>query len=475
VSDTRRTSVHQAMGKALSRLGEHAQALHHFEEALRVTAEDHDRFDILQEIIALKITGGHYEEAVQLCQSQREFALHHANKELLASVETNLGRAEFLRGNFQESRQSFSAALEIYRSTQNKQKTVNALMNLGNVLSATHDFRGALEQWTQALALSEELGTQHQAAQIQNNIGIAHYKLREFEESRLCYEKAKQIFEDLNSKSGLALTLTNLGEVAYAEGDYERALEYWSEALKLFRVMKDAGGITETLLQLAQVWNIFGDFHQMQPLLDQAEGLVLEYRLSAFRGHLSYLRGMLSFASKKYYEALNAFLSARDSFHLESEHERFYLAVLRAAETQASLGQNKEAVCTLQGTQADGQLKAFPLVMAEFCHLLGTIARMYPEVVGEKPLVYFKQGLELVRNELVAEISWKLPYAMGKEYARRGQRDKAKENFLSAKMIIEHFASRITSPELRQKYLSVDGRGEILSEISTYLQQKTGG
>jgi tetratricopeptide (TPR) repeat protein len=472
--DARRSALSFALGKALLRSGEHAQALGHFEQALRLASQPSTRFEISQEIIALRIGTGYYSEAVDLCRIQREFALQSPNKEMLASVETQLGRAEFLRGNYEVARNSFSTALRIYREAQNRQRTVDALINLGNVLSVTRDYRGALDHWGQALSLGRELGTLHHEGQVENNMGIAHYMLREYDEARACYMRAKDVFEELRSKNGLALAFTNLGEVAYAEDEYEQALKWWNKSLDLNEEMKDSGGIAESLLHLARVLRSLGGVKQAQAKLLQAESIIEERDLSTFRGQLSYLKGVQFLALGRSEDARVAFLTARGVLEKEGDHEKRSLSQLRLGETLIALGDYAEAGDLFMSMLQDQALKSYPLIQAECLYLLGSLAGDHPEATQEKPLGCFKQGLELIENEVLGEISWKLSYAVAKEYARRGQREKAERHYLNAQLIIDHLSSRIKSAKLREQYLSVDRKSTILKEITSYVKQQEG-
>jgi tetratricopeptide (TPR) repeat protein len=473
--DRRRIPIHLGGGRALTRLGEHSRALGHLDGALQLGPDPSTRFEVLQEIISLKIAGGHYDEAVELCQTQKAFASEQPDRGLLASVETDLGRAEFHRGKFEEAKASFAAALKINREAGNRQRIIDSLINLGNISSVMGDYHGALEQWGQALTLARETGTLHHEGQIQNNMGIAHYKLREYQDARSCYDKAREVFEELSSKSGLALAQANLGEVAFAEGDYEQALEWWTKSLDLNEAMKDNGGVVESLLQVGLVRCTFGDVEQMRCLLDRAEQLINEYNLSFFQGELAYLNGLLSCRLQEHDEAKKPFLIATKAFQQDADHERLYLAKLGTAEVLVALGQYDDARSLIKSVWAERGLSAFPLIKAEFFYLAGCAARADENKVLEKALVHFKQGLELIENEALGEVSWKLSYAIAKEYAQRGQREKAERNYVNARLIIEHFVSQIKSPRLREQYLSVGGKVEVLSEISSYLRQEKGG
>jgi serine/threonine protein kinase/tetratricopeptide (TPR) repeat protein len=473
--DSRTIPFHLGAGKALTRLGEHSRALRHLEQALDRGPDPSTRFEILQEVVSLKIAGGHYDEAVKLSETQRAFASQQLDKGLLSSVETNLGRAEFHRGKFKEAKSAFAAALEINRELGNQQRIIDSLINLGNISSVMGDYRGALEQWGQALTLARETGTVHHEGQIQNNMGIAHYKLRQYQEARSCYNKAREIFEELSSKSGLALTDANLGEVAFVEGEYEQALKWWTKSLDLNEAMKDTGGVVESLLQLGLVHCTFGDMKEMRRILDRAEHLINEYNLSVLKGQLAYLNGLLSSRLQEHDEAQKSFLIAAEAFQQGADHERLYLAKLGTARVFMALGRYDDARSVIKGVWAERGLSGFPLIKAEFFYLAGCAARAQDDKVFGKPLVHFRQGLELIENEALGEVSWKLSYAIAREYAQRGQREKAERNYVNTRLIIEHFVSQIKSPRLREQYLSVDGKAQVLSEISFYLRQEKGG
>jgi tetratricopeptide (TPR) repeat protein len=474
--DERRLAAHTSIGKSFSRLGGNAKALQHFDEALSRAAADTDRFEIRQEIVALKIADGQYDEAVQLSERQRVFAARHPDRQLLASVETDLGIAQFYKGNVHESLKSFETTFTISKECKNTGKTIDALNNIGNVLSVMKDFRGALEKWRHALELITDPGPQHQRAQIFNNMGIAHSKLREFEEARSCYERAQKIFGSLGSENGVALTLTNLGEVVYADGNYERSLHLWTEALQMYREMQDSGSMAQTLLQLTQVYCTLGDANVASRMLGEAETLIQKSGLSTLEPLLCFLKGSVHAASNRYGEAAREYDAAAKGFQqngsitggTESELEKKLLALLRRAEMSRLLRQSDDIADTLGRIRAVDSKSISPLVTAETALTLGVLSRDYPVLVESRPLVFFRQGRELIEREQVSEISWKISCELGREYAKRGNAEKARENFLNAKLVIEYFASRITDDLARNRYLAADHRSEILAEAMEY-------
>ncbi|GEM_PF-2501078 len=476
--DRLRAICHKMLGKIFLQLGEKLKALAQFHAALQYGMGDEDRFEIQQEVIALKIAEGNYEEAIQLSETQKEAAKGQPNRDLMALVETDLGIAQFYQGNFGESFQAFTSAFDIYKGNNNRIKTIDALTNLGNVLSATSDFRGALEKWKQALELCDGLGTHHQRARILNNLGIVHYKLREFDEAKSYYTSAKEIFRQFNSKNGVTMTLTNLGEVAFAEGAYGEALLFCAEALPLYQELQDAVGITQTLLALTQLELILGDVPKANHLLEQTEELITKHSLSRFAGLFKYLQGSTNAMCGRYQKAFESYHEAEQAFRCEgaftggseSGKQKFLETLLREASVHMMMDEEPlRAVNLLQRLLLEEEVRNLPLVCGEVYYHLGEIANKCPGLVEEKPLTYFRRGLEAIENEQISEISWKISYGLATEYRRRGNRKKARENFVKAKIIIEYFADKFSSPSLRNQYLGAEMRRQILETIVSTL------
>jgi hypothetical protein len=61
---------------------------------LRSTKES-DLFELQQEIVAIKIAEGFYDEAIRLSNAQRELAEKQADAQAMGVVETDLGIALF--------------------------------------------------------------------------------------------------------------------------------------------------------------------------------------------------------------------------------------------------------------------------------------------------------------------------------------------------------------------------------------------
>ncbi|TLY31767.1 MAG: tetratricopeptide repeat protein [Ignavibacteria bacterium] len=475
-TDARRAGIHTAVGKSFARLGKPGDAVGHFEAALSSAPGEKDRFEIQQEIISLKIAEGNFEEAVKLILRQKEFAAAQTDRELLALVETDLGIAEFFRGNFQDSLGSFTTALEIYE-LHNEVKTIDALNNIGNVLSAMRDFRGALVKWEDALERCDDQGTPYQRGQILNNMGIAHFKLEEYREAASHYEQAKEIFDGLKSRRGSAFALTNLGEVTFAEGEYEQTLNYWTQSYALYDEMHDSEGMAQMLLGFVQLHIALENVGLAGRKLDEAERLIQEFRLPTFGGLVSYLRGLCLQQVNRGEQALAAFRAAESAFQqegsftggTESARDKWLLSRLRQAEVFHEMRLGERAAGLLKELLDEHPDELSPRLEAEIRYRLGIVARECPDLIGEKALVCFREGLALIRDDHLSELSWKISFALGEEYARRGNSEKAREHYRNTKLVLDYFISKFSSDDLRAQYVGSGSRAPVITALGSCL------
>ena len=480
-TDVRRMRIHTAVGKSFARLGKPADALGHFEAALSSAPGENDRFEIQQEIISLKIAEGNFDEAVGLILRQKDFAAAQSDRELLALVETDLGIAEFFRGNFQESLQSFTTALEIYEP-RNEVKTIDALNNIGNVLSAMRDFRGALGKWEDALERCNDQGTQYQRGQILNNMGIAHFKLEEYREAASHYQQAKEIFDELTSQRGSAFALTNLGEVTFAEGEYEQTLNYWTQSYALYEEMHDAEGMAQMLLGFVQLHIALENVGLAGRKLDEAERVIQEFRLPMFGGLASYLRGLCLQAMHHQEQALAAFRTAESAFQqegsftggTESARDKWLLSRLRQAEVFHEMRLVDRAAGLLKQLLDEHMNELSPRLEAEIRYRLGIVARECPDLIGEKALVCFREGLALIRDDHLSELSWKISFALGEEYTRRGNSEKAREHYRHTRLVLDYFISKFSSDDLRAQYVRSGSRAPVITALESCLPSAEG-
>jgi tetratricopeptide (TPR) repeat protein len=460
-----RVALHKTAGLAQSRLGLYEESKHHITAALQSSVDAAEKVELQQELVGNEIALGNFAEAEHASMVQLGRAKELGNPRIIASVYTDLGIATFFQNLFDQSAGHFEEARKIYASSGQHAQLADAMMNIANVMSAKGDIVRAVEYWSDALKTSQEYGNLNQQAQIQNNLGIAHSKLKRFPEAKAFFDKARAIFARVGSRQGNAYVLTNLGEVSFAEGHYEHALLLWQDARRLYHEMDDGAGIVETLLQIAQVHLVLGAVELVDRDLVEAEALTNERKLDTFRSQLLYLRGMHMLYLNKDEAGRRFFAQAEESSQDGAESERRLLLKVRTAECEHRM-RNHDSAARLAREAGDcGERIVLPQVVAEASYLLGTIATSSPSSVPEKALPLFRKGLDAIAVEPVTEITWKLALALGQEFRKRGQGEKARECFSKARLVLRYFLAQFTSSELKNSYLMVDDKQKVLAAL----------
>jgi tetratricopeptide (TPR) repeat protein len=263
----------------------------------------------------------------------------------------------------------------------------------------------------------------------------------------------------------LAYTLTNFGEVYLAEGEYEAALDNWNAARELYAAMEDSHGLTETYLQLAQVYLMLEDRDLADEVLSEAEKLISEKKLDLFSGQLLYVKGLYLIAERTWDAALEA-LSASEKWYDEAgQAEKKWTSRVNIARCHLLRESPQEAVQVLEELLGGKQQPLSPQIEAEASYLMGELGKVAPTLVADKPLNYYKRGMQLIEKEPVTELTWKIAFALAREYHERGQNDRAAEFLLKTKAIVEYFLSNFRSNDLRNQYLLVDQKNRVLSTI----------
>ncbi|MEO8168514.1 MAG: tetratricopeptide repeat protein, partial [bacterium] len=466
-----RMALSKAIGLSLSRLGEAERAQEFLTIVLHLSQDEAEQLELKQELVGLKISAGHFQDAEKESIAQLEQAKKLNNHKLMGAIYTDLGISTFFQSRYDYAAECFGEALKKYEELNEKTQVTNSMNNIGNAMSAKGDFTQAIEFWVRALKASKEFGTVTQQAQIQNNLGIAHYNLKQYKKAKEFYSECRSIYERTNSRIGLGFALTNLGEVMFAEGEYESALERWTEAKQIYVSIDNAQALVETCLYLANVLHRLGDPNAMCAQIREVERIVVDRKLETFVSRANYFQGLCMFSKKNLPEAVERLIEAREGFGADLSKDMFWICTLKLAETLHAQEQSEEAIALISEVLKSAEAKQFPTVVAEGNYLTGVIAMAKPQIVPDKAISFFKAGIEAIAKEPVSEITWKLTYALAREYYERGQRDRAKEFLLKTKLVVQFFLSHFRSPELRKSYLAVDQKQNMLDTIEAITKQ----
>jgi len=464
-----RRNLLKTVSIARSRVGDYEAARAGLRTLVENAVEEAERIELTQELVNIDINVGGFKEAESVCLRQLTAAERLGNIRLKAAVLTDLGIATFLQDRFEDARARFEQALGLFEELGDEARIASAMTNVGNALSALGQTEEAIAQWKGALGVVSSAGTLSQQAKIQNNLGIAYFNIRKYAEARACYERSRDFFTRLAMKSDLAYTLTNLGEVLFADGDYGKAISTWTEVLPQYEAMEDRRGLVETYLQLTEAWITVGDLSRVDRLLEDARRCLAPGDIENFTGRWTFWAGATARRRGDAAGALQLLRKAHAAFQSSHEEPGNSACRLEIAECLLLLGDRQGAAGELCAVIALQDQRIPPHIRAEGNYMLGLLERRDPGVTGRNPLMQFKTAMELLAREPLAEITWKVLYALAREYFERGQRDRAVEHLRKVRAVLRHFLSCLGSSDLQNAYLEAEGRRGVLTTIERHL------
>ncbi|MFD9701370.1 BTAD domain-containing putative transcriptional regulator [Lentzea sp. NPDC059081] len=192
-----RSRTHRHLGHICARLGLHAEATEHLDQALSLATRHRD-----------PVEQAHTHRAQVYAWEERgddRRALDHAHQalDLYRALDQPVREADALNavgwcaarlGDFDNARDSCAAALSLYRRHHHPAGEATTLDSLGFIARRTGDHRQAVDHYHQALTLFRTLGDAYQAADSLDHVGHPYTALGRHEQARQAWREALELY-----------------------------------------------------------------------------------------------------------------------------------------------------------------------------------------------------------------------------------------------------------------------------------------
>jgi hypothetical protein len=105
-------------------------------------------------------------------------------------------------------------------------------------------------------------------------------------------------------------------------------------------------------------------------------------------------------------------------------------------------------------------------------YFLGIISKNINSDKLLSPLVYFEKAYDLIKDEYINELTWKVLFEISELYIERGNLTKAKYFVTYSRELIYFIAEKIESPHLRAAYLRNGERMNTLKKLESFYPSK---
>lgn len=366
--------------------------------------------------------------------------------------------------NFKNASIKFSQAGQLAR-------VAGAEVNIGNVYSMQKSYDTAELHWKKASEINQSIGNLEQQGNLLQSIGTFYFYRSNYKSAVQYYLKAQNIFLSLGNEIGQGQILSNLGEVYLSLCEYQDSFDALSKAEKLFEQIQNFAEQSDVLFIIGKLYfkigfysNIeetFLKFNSKYYTLPSRESYELFSNL--FDQWIRISRSS-SLSTENLKLITERFLANDDSNNfIECEFLLINLLVHQ--------GHAINALDEILRPELINLCSQNSILEAEREYFLGIISK---NLVSEKllpPMVYFEKAYELIKDNNITELTWKILFEIAELYIERGNLSMAKHFITYTREVIYFIAERIESPRLRAAYLRHEERLNTLKKLEHFYPQ----
>lgn len=234
----------ESAGDAYSLLGDYAQAIRYYENALKkLPSENCDSAgcDCRPDTLMRKIGRNYakqarFSEAMEWLERARQKALSDSgttSHRELARIWAELAVVALRQGHYSEAAEYAFKGRQLSEQVGTMKEIGDCCLVQGVVQHSQGDLAQAEENFRASLRIREQVGDLVGIASALNNLGNLLYDGQRYEEASAMYQRSYELREKMGHKEGMSLALVNLGNVAQRLKRYEEAKERFEKAIAL--------------------------------------------------------------------------------------------------------------------------------------------------------------------------------------------------------------------------------------------------
>ncbi|MBB5914326.1 tetratricopeptide (TPR) repeat protein [Nocardia transvalensis] len=261
--------------------GEHADARHHFNEALRIACEIGYRPTQCDALDGLSRTGRmacDYRAAERWSQEALSIAIELADPERVGTVQWGYAEAVRLHGDHDAARQHYVYALHIARSIDHVKLEGDALRGLGHLERLDGNTDTAQQHLTSALDKARRIQDQYGEGWALWGLGNLARRAGNLQLARNNFEYALQLAREIKDPLGKVDALRGLGHIerqlsARDPARFELAAGYYRDSLEVAQEIGDRRGRADALRGLGRLATDHGRIDEARGYLKTAQEL----------------------------------------------------------------------------------------------------------------------------------------------------------------------------------------------------------
>jgi serine/threonine protein kinase len=421
---------------------------------------------ILVELAYVEFDLNNIDEAEDYCKKILEDQkLQDEEKEKCYNL---LGLIEIqVRNNPEQALKKFILAEQSYASQKMVNRIVRIKANIGNIYNIIGERKNAKKYWQEAIDLNRTIGNLGQEATILLSYGVFYQENNDFEKAKECWVRSEKIFSTLGNQDKAGLSLSNLGEVYLQTCDYQNSYDSLNKSLNIFNGLDNKEEAMTVLSLLGKLWFMLGEPEELKKVINKYEYFLVTEESQSEKNTLnfSYLNLLMKLNTNESFDLkydLSLILEKADSI---SESILYVDSIFLAVERLITLHKYDDAIIYLADKDFNKFIQQNVIFRAQREFLFGRIAYHTQNENLKSPIEYFESAYNLLEDESINELTWKILFSIAETYWERGNFHKAKKPRLYAYELINMIGENITSSKIRSAYFNHPERKKALEKL----------
>ena len=455
------------LGIALIGTGKHKKGI---EELRKIVNEvNGQQNSLFIEIASAEIELNNYEIVKEI--SKQVLKSKTKKSENIGRVYNLLGLVELYTGSkLKKVLQQFEKALNVYEDDNLIMRVASVEVNIGNIYNMMSDYEEAEKHWSRSLQINKLIGNIDQEAKILLNYGIYFYDHLQFENAIENYSRAQKIFRGLGNNYGEGLVLTNLGESQLAICEYQHSIESLNNAVEIFSKLSNNDELRESLFLLGKLYSLIGNNDELDLVITEyIKSYGDDTEQTHGKTHLKYLQILHSLRRKYKKDKCKKLLDVGIEYDKMNEKHYSTEIKLLVAECHFIAGDIEQAFNVVT---EDGLIKTCSsnaIFEATRLFILSNISAASEDFNLKPNLIYLQKAIDIIENESISEITWKVLSQFAKELNERGNTKKSEEYANYAKSLLQLNNNNLRDEKLKNFYLNEPIRSITLKELDKIL------
>jgi tetratricopeptide (TPR) repeat protein len=363
--------------------------------------------------------------------------------------------------NFQNAKRKFAEANQLAR-------VAGAEVNIGNIYTLLTNYDKAEEHWKNATQMNQSIGNLEQEANLLQSFGVFYLYRQKNDLSIDSYKRALKIFLSIGNELNKGQVLWNLAEVYIIACKYQDALNSLIEAKKLFEKLENYEESADVLFMLGKLYFKIGFNSKLNETFIEFNTNYSKLALANNYEILRELFGQWVSHGNSGLVSIEKLRFISEEFAKKGDSKNFLESSLFLIKILLQQNKYREAFEEINKPKLIDFCSQNSILAAEREYFLGMISKNYESDKLLSPLVYFEKAYDLIKDESVTELTWKVMYEISQLYVERGNYTKAKRYVIYARELIYFIAEKLESPQLRAAYLKNTERLETLKKLETF-------